>query len=262
MSFLLACRRIVSGTSPRQTTRQTICWGTHAEAKRICPRALGTRRWAHAWVRRQMEPLELRETRVLDAGSGLSNRLLDWYRPRVQHAYLLDFLVDSRVEGNTSIVRADLEQGIPVPDASVDLVTSVSSVEHLSATAQVLFFREAQRVLRPGGAVVMTVSYLLGLNSQVLQVLSSHPLLRSEGFSISAGLNLKTMLAAAPSLRAPEPPDWGRFPGFDGFSEEALLADNDVIFDTVHVNDDLPSASQVNALNIRWGEIGVFLVKR
>src|SRR5260370_20370720 len=111
-----------------------------------------------------MEPLSVGELGVLDAGSGLSNRVLDWDRPRVKHAYLLDFLLDSRVEGNTSIVRADLEQGIPLPDASVDMVTSVSSVEHLSANGQVLFFHEAHRVLKSGGLLVMTVSYNVGLN--------------------------------------------------------------------------------------------------
>jgi len=98
-----------------------------------------------------METLPLGDLEVLDAGSGLTNRLLDWYRPRVKHAYLLDFLLEPRVEGNTSIVRADLEVGIPMPDASVDMVTSVSSIEHLSGQGQILFLREAERVLRPGG---------------------------------------------------------------------------------------------------------------
>src|SRR5579863_1181521 len=168
MSFGLALSRIASGTSPLQTVHRTIFWGTHSEARRICPKHLGTRRWAHAWVRRHMEAMPLSGLRVMDAGSGMSNRLLDWYRPRVKHAYLLDFLIDSRVEGNTSVVRADLEKGIPMPDASVDVVTSVSSVEHLSAAGQVLFFREAERVLCPGGIVAMTVSYLIGLNEQSL----------------------------------------------------------------------------------------------
>ena len=134
MGFGLALTRIVSGTSPLLTVRRTICWGTHKEARRICPRHVGTRRWAHAWVRRHMETLPLGEMDVLDAGSGLSNRLLNWYRPRVKRAFLLDFLLEPCVEGNTTIVRADLETGIPMPDASVDMVTSVSSIEHLSAS--------------------------------------------------------------------------------------------------------------------------------
>jgi SAM-dependent methyltransferase len=208
-----------------------------------------------------MELLPLDKLQVVDAGSGLSNRLLDWYRPRVMHAYLLDFLLDSRAEGNTSIVRADLEQGIPLPDASVDLVTSVSSIEHLSATGQVLFFRETQRILKSGGLLVMTVSYNVGLNDLSLRVLSSNPILQKEGFTISAELNLRRMLEAAPALRCPEPPDWSRFPGYEGFAAEKIIVDPDIILDTVHVNGALPSAAEVNALGIRWAEIGIFLEK-
>jgi SAM-dependent methyltransferase len=261
MGLGLALTRIASGTSPFLTVNRTICWGTHSEARRICPKHFGTRRWAHAWVRRHMETLALGELEVLDAGSGLSNRLLDWYRPRVKHAYLLDFLIDSRVEGNTSIVRADLEKGIPMPDASVDLVTSVSSIEHLSGSAQVLFFREAQRVLRPGGVVAMTVSYLIGLDDSKLRILSSNSILQKEGFTISANLDLRRMLEAAPSLIAPVPPDWARLPGYDGFLAERLLSDRDIILDTMHVDPNLPSATEVNALDIHWAEIGIFLAK-
>ncbi len=257
----LGLTRIVSGTSPFHTVHQTICWGTHWEAKRICPKHFGTRRWAHAWVRRHMEHMPLGDLRVLDAGSGLSNRLLNWYRPRVKHAYLLDFLIDSRTEGNTSIVRADLEKGIPMPDASVDLVTSVSSVEHFSAAGQSLFFREAERVLVPGGMVAMTVSYLIGLNKESLAVFSSNPVLQQAGFSISAELNLRRMLEAAPSLVPPEIPDWSRFPGYDGFSAEKLLGDKNIIFDTMHMDPSVPSADEVNRFHIPWAEIGIFLVK-
>ena len=253
--------RIFSGTSPLLTVHRTVCWGTHSEARRICPKHFGTRRWAHAWVRRHMETLPLGELEVLDAGSGLSNRLLDWYRPRVKHAYLLDFLLEPRVEGNTSVVRADLEVGIPMPDASVDMVTSVSSVEHLSGNGQVLFLREAQRVLRPGGIVAMTVSYLIGLDGRKLEILSSNPVLKKEGFTIGAELNLRKMLESAPSLAPPESPEWSRFPGYDGFSPETLLANRDIILDTMHLDPAMPSAAEVNSLDIRWAEIGIFLAK-
>ena len=208
-----------------------------------------------------MEPLPLGQLRVLDAGSGLSNRLLDWYRPRVKHAYLLDFLIDSRVEGNTSIVRADLEKGIPMPDASVDIVTSVSSIEHFSAAGQVLFFREAERILAPRGMVILTVSYLIGLDEQKIGVLSSNPMLRKEGFTINAELNLRRMLEAVPFLVPPVIPDWSRFPGYDGFAPEKLLADRDIILDRMHLDPSLPSADEVNSLNVPWAEIGIFLVK-
>jgi SAM-dependent methyltransferase len=252
---------MASLTSPFQTVHRTICWGTHSEARRICPRHTGTRRWAHAWVRRQMEALPLRQLRVLDAGSGLSNRLLDWYRPRVEHAYLVDFLIDSRVDGNTSIVRADLEKGIPMANSSVDLVTSVSSVEHLSAAGQVLFLQEAQRVLAPGGIVAMTVSYKIGLNEHSLAVLSSSEILRRDGFTISAELNLRRMLEAAPLLVPPETPDWSQFPGYDGFDSERLLSDDDIIRDMISADPSLPGGVELNSLRVQWAEIGIFLVK-
>lgn len=208
-----------------------------------------------------METLPLGELEVLDAGSGLTNRLLDWYRPRVKHAYLLDFLLEPRVEGNTSIVRADLEVGIPMPDESVDLVTSVSSIEHLSGNGQVLFLREAQRVLRPGGMVAMTVSYKIGLDEGKKRILSTNPILRSEGFTISTELNLRDMLQSAPLLSPPEIPDWSLFPGYDGFNSERLLTDRDIILDTMRLDPALPTADDVNSLNVRWAEIGIFLVK-
>ena len=261
MGFGLALSRIASGTSPLQTVQRTICWGTHSEARLICPRHFGTRRWAHAWVRRHMESLPLGELEVADAGSGLSNRLLDWYRPRVKRAYLLDFLIEPRVEGNTHVVRADLEVGIPMPDESLDMVTSVSSIEHLSAAGQILFFREAQRVLRPSGIVAMTVSYLIGLNENAMNVLSTNPILKKEGFTISAQLNLRKMLEAAAELKSPRPPDWSRFPGFAGFSEQTILNDKDIILDTVHADPTTPSAAEINDLNARWAEIGIFLTK-
>jgi SAM-dependent methyltransferase len=261
MGIGLALSRMASITSPYQTVHRTICWGTHREARLICPRHRGTRRWAHAWVRRHMETLPLPQLRVLDAGSGLSNRLLDWYRPRVKHAYLLDFLIDSRAEGNTSVVRADLETGIPMESASVDLVTSVSSIEHLSAAGQELFLREAERVLVPRGIVAMTVSYAIGLNDHSLAVLSSSEILRKDGFTINAELNLRRMLEAAPSLAPPEKPDWSRFPGYDGFDSARLLSDDNIIRDTINSDPSLPGGAELNSLRVQWAEIGIFLVK-
>jgi SAM-dependent methyltransferase len=148
-----------------------------------------------------------------------------------------------------------------MPNACVDLVTSVSSIEHLSAAGQVLFFREAERVLRPGGIMVLTVSYNIGLDERKIKVLSSNPILAKEGFGISTELNLHKMLEAAPSCIPPERPDWSRFPGYPGFNSERLLTDRDIIIDTINVDPALPAAEDVNSLRVRWAEIGIFLVK-
>jgi SAM-dependent methyltransferase len=262
MTILAVARRVLKGGSLRPGVRQTICWGTKTEARRLGRARSDTRWWAHAWIRCHMEDLPLSTLRVLDAGSGLSNRLLDWYRPKVQHAYLVEFLVEPREVGNTTFLQADLEQGIPLPDESVELVTSCSSIEHLSANGQVRFLREAQRILRPGGFVIMTFSYIFGLDPRVLEILARDPVLAQTGCTISARPNLRAMLEAAPKLHCPEEPRWDAFPGFEDFSEKAILDDPDIIHDSLGSYGDVHCMPQTDALALKWSEIGIYLIKR
>jgi SAM-dependent methyltransferase len=198
----------------------------------------------------------------MDAGSGLSNRLLDWYRPRVRHAYLVEFLAEPRVEGNTTILRADLEKGIPMDDESVDLVTSCSSIEHLSADGQSRFMSEAERILCPGGLVIMTVSHVFGMDAHALKLLSTDPAMVRTGCTISARLNLRSMLEAAARLHCPEEPKWTLFPGFDGFTESTVLNTPGIIFDRMASYGDVRCLPETDALGLRWAEIGIYLVKR
>jgi SAM-dependent methyltransferase len=255
-------RRILKGGSLDPHVQQTICWGTKTEAARLGRRGADTRWWAHAWIRCHMEALRLAELRVLDAGSGLSNRLLDWYRPRVGHAYLLDFLAPPGQDGNTTIIQADLEKDIPLADASVDLVTSASSIEHLSANGQSRFMFEAQRLLRPGGILVMTVSYVLGINDRALEIFSRDPALAGSGCNISTRLDIRRLLEAAPKLRCPVEPEWSRFPGFEGFSEDIVVSNPDILFDRIGSYGDVRCLAETDALGLRWAGIGMYLVKQ
>jgi hypothetical protein len=107
----------------------------------------------------------------------------------------------------------------------------------------------------------MTVSYAIGLDEIRLAILSSSEILRRDGFTISAELNLRRMLEAAPSLIPPEKPDWGRFPGYDGFNSDTLLSDDDIILDTINADPSLPAGKELNSLRVQWAEIGMFLVK-
>jgi SAM-dependent methyltransferase len=63
-------------------------------------------------------------------------------------------------------LRCDLDQGIPLPDASVDLVHGAEVIEHLADPDRLL--EESARVLRPGGRVLVTTPNLHAWYNRVL----------------------------------------------------------------------------------------------
>ncbi len=60
---------------------------------------------------------------------------------------------------------ADLNRPLPWPDAFFDAVFSIEGIEHLEN--RFAFLREVQRVLRPGGVLVLTTPNIVSLRSRV-----------------------------------------------------------------------------------------------
>lgn len=115
---------------------------------------------------------------VLDVGAGegwLAARVLDDVRRRGLDVRLeaCDLVPEGfRVEG-VPCRRADLAEGLPYDDAEFDAAYAVEVLEHLEDPWR--FLREARRVLRSGGLLVLTTPNVLSVNSRLRYLLFGFP---------------------------------------------------------------------------------------
>ena len=120
-----------------------------------------------AVIRREAPP----GAAVLDAGAGegsLSARLLE----AGYHVSACDLFPEMFRAAGVECRKADAEGRLPYGDAQFDLVASVEVVEHLDGHRT--FFEEAHRVLKPGGALVITTPNMQSLKSRMRFLLSGY----------------------------------------------------------------------------------------
>lgn len=92
---------------------------------------------------------------VCDIGCGIHLDLFQ-HLPTLKKGYGIDLTLPSGKRSETiEIINTDVENGLPLPDESVDVVAMLACLEHITNDQELL--RESYRILRPGGVIVVTV---------------------------------------------------------------------------------------------------------
>lgn len=103
--------------------------------------------------------------KILDAGCG-EGILVEEFLVKGYQISGIDLNYESEY-----VQRADILK-LPYPDDSFDVILMLDTIEHISFTDQPQALKEVKRVLRPGGALVMSVPNLAHLNSRVRNFLT------------------------------------------------------------------------------------------
>lgn len=88
-------------------------------------------------------------------------------------------------EKGIKVIRADLNEGIPVPSNSFDVVTSDQVIEHLINID--LFVKEIYRILKPGGYAVISTENLSAWHNIFALILGFRPFSMDYSTEISIG---------------------------------------------------------------------------
>jgi len=93
-------------------------------------------------------------SRVCDLGCGLDAAFLEYASDKIAEGVGVDDQVNVAQQGRWRRIRADLYSPLPLPDGQFEHVVMLAVLEHLRDLPPV--FREAHRLLAPGGSLILT----------------------------------------------------------------------------------------------------------
>jgi SAM-dependent methyltransferase len=94
------------------------------------------------------------QSSVCDVGCGLDGAFLTFAGGRIARGVGIDDQAESGRKTKWPVIRADIYTGLPFADGEFDHVVMLAVLEHLTQPEVVL--KEVNRILRPGGSLVMT----------------------------------------------------------------------------------------------------------
>lgn len=92
---------------------------------------------------------------VLDIGCGWDAKLLMTIRSFIAKGTGIDFKAPLINDSKINTIESSLKSKLPFNEATFDIVTMLAVMEHLEDDLGIL--KEASRVLKPGGAILITV---------------------------------------------------------------------------------------------------------
>lgn len=107
------------------------------------------------WVRvRRIIPWLPLNSVVCDIGCGFDAQSLHAISGYIRKGYGFDKKVSTQQSDRLTIQQHDFRDPLPLPDHSVDCVTMIAVLEHLSDVEEI--FREISRITRPKGRIILT----------------------------------------------------------------------------------------------------------
>lgn len=92
---------------------------------------------------------------VCDLGCGRDLFFLKKIENLIQGGFGIDKDIDDNlVDTKIKIIKTDIEKGIPLPSESIEVVTMMALLEHLTSPEKVL--KEIYRLLKRGGKLILT----------------------------------------------------------------------------------------------------------
>jgi len=100
-------------------------------------------------------------SRVLDLGCGFEGKLLKEIESKIAYGIGVDLSVNQDIANSKiKLIEHNLNEDLPFEGEGFDIVISLANLEHLNNPTQVL--KEAQRVLKPGGTLLLTAPSVYG----------------------------------------------------------------------------------------------------
>jgi SAM-dependent methyltransferase len=191
-----------------------------------------------------LERAELSGSQVVcDLGAGRNPLAFAAYQANARRAYLIDAMhIPSKESLGDHHFRmtADISC-LPLEDESIDVVLSVSVLEHLTPPARENAIWEIQRILRPGGKALVSIGSFLHVSDVAQRKMRELPYFTNRGCAVYFPIDIKAFVQSASGLHLTSDEDLEYLPGFEAYDMDALANEPGLCFERFSDYEELQS---------------------